>query len=331
MMQHVWNAYEYTQDAAFLRDTGYPLIKGVAQFWLSQLQADAFTEDGTLVVNPCNSPEHGGTTFGCAHYQQEITHVFAMALSAAGILEQQEEEADREFLAEVKLKLQKLDKGLHYTSWGGLKEWKLPESYGWEDDRTQHRHLSHLTGWFPGWSIASFQDGYRDPKIQSAVEKTLVERGPGKAEDANAGWAKVWRSACWARLNNTEQAYWELRFAVDENSAPNGLSMYKGQNQPFQIDANFGFAGAVLSMLVVDLPLSDETVAAEEQQVRTVVLGPAIPARWGGGSVKGLRIRGGGKVDFVWDENGLVKEAIVVDSKTKVRLVNVEGDVLAEV
>ncbi|KAH7033636.1 Six-hairpin glycosidase-like protein [Microdochium trichocladiopsis] len=333
MMQHVWNNFDYTQDTAWLRDSGYPLIKGVAQFWLSQLQDDAFTGDGTLVANPCNSPEHGGTTFGCAHYQQEITHVFAAALSSAAALGATDDNDDEEFLASVAAKLDKLDKGLHYASWGGLKEWKLPESYGWDVPNT-HRHLSHLTGWHPGWAISSFQDGYRDGQVQAAVEQTLVSRGPGNAEDANAGWAKVWRSACWARLNNTERAYWELRYAIDVNFAPNGLSMYKATNQPFQIDANFGLAGAVLSMLVVDLPLPHDTAvnaaAAGLEDARTVVLGPAIPARWGGGSVKGLRIRGGGSVDFSWDQNGLVKDALVMGSKSKVRLVNVEGDVLAE-
>ncbi|KXJ93454.1 Six-hairpin glycosidase-like protein [Microdochium bolleyi] len=322
MMQHVWNNFEYTQDTAWLRAQGYPLIKGVAQFWLSQLQTDLYTEDGSLVANPCNSPEHGGTTFGCAHYQQEITHVLEAVLASAPLVE----ESDSQFVADVAATLRKLDKGFHVASWGGLKEWKLPESVGWDVPNT-HRHLSHLTGWHPGWAISSSQDGYRNATIQGAVEKTLIARGPGKADDANAGWAKVWRAACWARLNNTDKAYWELRYAIDVNFAPNGLSMYTAEEQPFQIDANFGLAGAVLSMLVVDLPLPHGGSGSEE--ARTVVLGPAIPARWGGGSVKGLRIRGGGSVDFKWDENGLVKEAVVEGSKTKVNLVNVKGGLLA--
>ena len=39
---------------------------------------------------------------------------------------------------------------------------------------------------------------------------------------------------------------------------------------------------------------------------RTVVLGPAIPASWGEGRVSGLRVRGGRKVDFRWDQMGAV-------------------------
>lgn len=323
MMQHVWNNFDYTQNVTWLKNQGYPLIKGVAEFWLSQLQEDTFTDDGSLVVNPCNSPEHGPTTFGCAHYQQEIHHVFEAVLSSASIVS----EPDGQFLVAVKLSLSRLDKGLHLTEWGGIKEWKLPDSYGYDVENT-HRHLSHLTGWYPGYSISSFQKGYTNSTIKSAVEATLVARGNGNAEDANAGWAKVWRAACWARLNNAEKAYELLRYAIEVNFAGNGFSMYSAENEPFQIDANFGLAGAILSMLVVDLPLSYAEAGGTN---RTVVLGPAIPERWKGGSVKGLRIRGGGSVDFSWDDAGLVTEAKLTNSRTSVKLVNVEGIVLAQI
>ena len=103
--------------------------------------------------------------------------------------------------------------------------------------------------------------------------------------------------------------------------------MYQALNPPFQIDANFGFGGAVLSMLVVDLPLQYEN---RTEEVRSVVLGPAIPASWSGGSVTGLRIRGGGIVDFSWNDQGLVTRASCRESKTRVRLFNKKGEVLVE-
>ncbi|KAH9909509.1 Six-hairpin glycosidase-like protein [Xylariomycetidae sp. FL2044] len=324
MMQHVWNHYDYTRNATWLRTQGYPLLKGVAEFWLSQLQDDAFTKDGTLVVNPCNSPEHGPTTFGCAHYQQEIHHVFEAVLSSAAVVA----EPDAQFLSSVKTSLGRLDKGLHFTSWGGVKEWKLPDAYGYDDNANDtHRHLSHLTGWFPGHSIAAFQGGYgANASIQAAVRKTLIARGNGTGDDADAGWAKVWRAACWARLNATTEAYSELRYAIDRNFAGNGFGMYSGVDPPFQIDANFGIGGAVLSMLVVDLMSAYGSPADDAGMVRTVVLGPAIPSRWAGGSVKGLRIRGGGSVDFSWNTDGVVNQAVLTGNSTNVELVNVRGE-----
>ncbi|KAI7654350.1 hypothetical protein KC318_g13644, partial [Hortaea werneckii] len=158
--------------------------------------------------------------------------------------------------------------------------------------------------------------------IQQAVATTLWSRGVG-IDDANSGWEKVWRSACWARLNETERAYYELRLSIQNNWAPNGLSMYSGHSEPFQIDANFGFVGAVLSMLVVDMPMLDY-----KDSTRTVILGPAIPSDWANGSVRGLRLRGGGSVDFSWDDDGVVTKATLDCSSKKVKVINKNGDVL---
>ncbi|KAI8716161.1 Glyco-hyd-65N-2 domain-containing protein [Fusarium sp. LHS14.1] len=228
------------------------------------------------------------------------------------------------FTSELKSALKKLDKGLHYTSWGGIKEWKLPDSASY-DTKNTHRHLSHLVGWYPGYSVSSFQGGYWNETVQAAVEATLKARGNG-VQDQDTGWGKAWRAACWARLNNTSQAYSELRLLIDNNFAPNGFDMYQGQKPPFQIDANFGLGGAVLSMLVVDLPNS----YVNEDKIRTVVLGPAIPPRWGGGSVKNLRLRGGSAVDFEWDSDGKVTHATLHETGKHVKLVNVLGEELNE-
>jgi alpha-L-fucosidase 2 len=103
----------------------------------------------------------------------------------------------------------------------------------------------------------------------------------------------VWRPACWALLNKTDRAYLELRHAIDESFAGNGFSMYKGLNTPCQIDANFGLGRAILSMLIIDMPL-----AFGDNSMRTAVRGPAIPTAWVNGQVRGLRLRGGGSVDF---------------------------------
>ncbi|KAA8568952.1 hypothetical protein MFRU_017g01210 [Monilinia fructicola] len=320
MMQHVADYYDYSRDENWLRETGYPLLKGISEFWLSQLQVDRYFNDGTLVVNPCSSPEHGPTTFGCSHYQQLIHSLFTTTLQAARTLS-----VDDSIQTSLEKSLFTLDKGLHISPSNQIQEWKV---YFPTLENSTHRHLSHLIGWFPSSSLSSYLSGYTNSTISTAVRNSLVSRGPG-IEDSNAGWEKVWRAACWARLNDTETAYQELRLTIKENIVDNGLSMYSGKNEPFQIDANFGYGGAVLGMLIVDLPegLDD----GDEVAKRTVVLGPAIPKEWAGGSVKGLRVRGGGVVDFEWDKEGIVIKAIW---KTKgvqddVKIVNVKGEVLA--
>lgn len=87
-------------------------------------------------------------------------------------------------------------------------------------------------GWYPGYALSSYLGGYSNGTIQDAVATTLWSRGSGNGPDGDAGWEKVWRSACWARLNETERAYFELRYAVVENFAGNGLSMYSAGKNP---------------------------------------------------------------------------------------------------
>ncbi|KAL1862935.1 hypothetical protein Daus18300_008266 [Diaporthe australafricana] len=325
MMLHVFDHWDYDRNSTWLVETGYPLLKGVASFWVSQLQEDRFSNDGTLVVNPCNSAEQGPTTFGCTHYQQLIHQVFEAILSTASLAS----ESDVEFLKSVSDALSSLDTGIHIdpdTTYGTgvLKEFKVPDQYLF-NIYPQHRHISHLVGWYPGNTISSFADGYSNTTLQDAVRASLIERGDGTNADGNGGnygWPKVWRGACWARLNDSSKAHEELQLALLNNVAPNLLSMYSGKNPPFQIDMNFGWAGNVLSMLVVDLPLP----SSREGEVRTVVLGPAIPKAWGGGSVEGLRVRGGIVVDFEWDADGLVtRKSVVSGNAEKVRFINVQG------
>ncbi|KAG6358010.1 hypothetical protein INS49_013893 [Diaporthe citri] len=325
MMLHVFDHWDYDRNITWLAETGYPLLKGVASFWVSQLQEDRFFNDNTLVANPCNSAEQGPTTFGCTHYQQLIHQLLEAVLSTASLAS----ESDTDFLKSVSDTLSSLDTGIHVdpdTTYGTgvLKEWKVPDSYLF-NIYPQHRHISHLVGWYPGNTISGFSDGYSNKTLQEAVRASLIERGDGTSADGNGGnygWPKVWRGACWARLNDSSKAHEELQLTLLNNVAPNLLSMYSGKNPPFQIDMNFGWAGNVLSMLVVDLPLPN----GREEETRTVVLGPAIPSAWGGGSVEGLRIRGGIAVDFEWDADGLAtSKSILGGDAEKVRFVNVQG------
>ena len=53
---HLWEHYAFTQDKAFLRDTAYPMMKEVCEFWEDHLVA---LPDGTLVTPDGWSPEHG--------------------------------------------------------------------------------------------------------------------------------------------------------------------------------------------------------------------------------------------------------------------------------
>ena len=92
-------------------------------------------------------------------------------------------------------------------------EWKLDMD---RPDDT-HRHLSHLIGLYPGYAVASFDPSiqstgtnYTHSEVLAAAEISLFHRGNGTGPDADAGWEKVWRAACWAQLANATEFYHEL-------------------------------------------------------------------------------------------------------------------------
>ena len=149
-MLHVWDHFDYgAADVKWLKNQGYPLLKvnffprmadqnhltidckSTAEFWLDNLFDDEYFNDGSLVVNPCNSPEQTPTSFGCAHYQQLIWELFNAVEKASPFVG----ETDQVFLSgtsikdrqsvvcinssvEVKTKRAKLDRGLHIGRYG---------------------------------------------------------------------------------------------------------------------------------------------------------------------------------------------------------------------
>ncbi|TFA99904.1 putative alpha-fucosidase A [Trichoderma ghanense] len=317
LMQNVWNRYDYSRDTHWWKTVGYPLMKSIAEYWIHEMVPDLYSNDGTLVAAPCNSPEHGWTTFGCTHYQQLVWEVFDH------VIEGWEASGDKNttFLETVKETQSRLSPGIIIGWFGQIQEWKI----GWDQPNDEHRHLSHLVGWYPGYSIGTHM---WNKTVTDAVNVSLTARGNGTT-DSNTGWEKVWRVACWAQLNNTDIAYTYLKYAIDMNYANNGFSVYTTGSwpyelaAPFQIDANFGYSAAVLAMLITDLP-----VPSASKAIHTVILGPAIPPEWKGGSVRDMRIRGGGSVDFSWDSNGLVNKATLHNHKEAIKIVDVNGKVL---
>lgn len=86
-----------------------------------------------------------------------------------------------------------------------------------------HRHLSHLVGLYPGYALASFNRSqqasflpsgypanYTKSEVISAATTSLIHRGNGTGLDADSGWEKIWRAACWAQLQNASLFYHEL-------------------------------------------------------------------------------------------------------------------------
>jgi len=306
---HIWEHYTFTQDLAYLKKEGYPLMKGAAEFCLGWLVTD---KNGNLITSPSTSPENqykladgfvGATLYGGTADLAMIRECFDKTIKASKVLN-----TDADFRAKLETALAKLYP-YQIGKIGNLQEWY----FDWNDNDPKHRHQSQLFGLFPSDHITPL----KTPDLAEASRKTLEIKG-----DETTGWSKGWRINLWARLWDGNRAYKmfrELLRYVD----PDGKKTEKPRrgggtypnlfdaHPPFQIDGNFGGAAAVAEMLV----------QSDENEIRLL---PALPDAWDEGSVSGICARGGFEIEMTW--NNKKPEKVIVSSKNGGKTTVIFGD-----
>lgn len=280
LCSHLWEHYRYTLDREFLRKKAFPLIRGAVEFYLGYL----VPYDGYLVTAPSTSPENTFTasdhsvhsvTFGSTMDCSILKELFGNYLKACEILD------ITDLMDEVKAALKKL-LPFKIGKEGQLQEWYLD----YPEVDMHHRHVSHLYGLYPGNLIHR-----EDKELLAACRVALDRRG-----NEGTGWCMAWKACLWARLGDGERALKllknQLHVTKEENCSLVGGGTYPNMlcaHPPFQIDGNFGFAAAVLEMLV------------QYQDDRIFFL-PALPEEWKDGKISGLRAPGGITIDFAWKD-----------------------------
>ncbi|HEV8369322.1 MAG TPA: glycoside hydrolase family 95 protein [Pyrinomonadaceae bacterium] len=294
LANQMFDHYEFSGDRDFLRREAYPAMKEAAEFALGLLvEATVGTVvAGQLVTNPSTSPENRYVLDGQA---QTLTYAPTMDLELIRELFKNCRRAaevlaiDAKFCSELE-RAEKRMPPLQVGKRGQLQEWI--EDY--EEVEPQHRHISHLYSLFPGHDISL----KTTPELAAAAKKSLELRG-----DGGTGWSTVWRIALWARLQNPEHAYNNLKILINTSTLPNMFDLCP----PFQIDGNLGGPAAISEMLVQSTP--DE-----------ITVLPALPFQWPSGSLRGVRVRGGGKVDITWQAGKLTALRLRSDREMKYRV-----------
>ncbi len=312
--QHFMEHYRFTGDKEFLANQAYPIIKESCKFLLDWLTVDP--RSGKLVSGPSTSPENKfyapGTDkkfvnldMGNAMDQEIIWDNFTNLLEAADILD-----INDDFVAEVKTALANLALP-KIGSDGRLMEW----SQEFEEVDPGHRHMSHLFGLYPGKQFNERETPFMIDAINRSIDGRL-EHGGG-----HTGWSRAWIINFFARLQDSDKAYENLKALFQKSMADNLFDMHP----PFQIDGNFGGTAGLAEMLV-------QSHLKDEKGQTLIHLLPALPSVWQTGHVKGLCTRGGFTLDMKWAQGQL--ESAVISSKNggscKVRVGNKTIDLTLE-
>lgn len=280
LCMHLWEHYSYTLDKVFLREKAYPIVEDAVKFYLGFL----VPYQGYLVTIPSTSPENmfiapDGTPHSVSVASTMdiciLKELFENYLKICKILDVKGVSDD------VQKAVSKLPP-MRIGKMGQLQEW----FFDFQEADPHHRHVSHLYGLYPGQLINE-----EDHELQAACKETLERRG-----DEGTGWCMAWKACLWARLRDGERALSllkkQLRYTKEENISCIGGGIYPNllcAHPPFQIDGNFGFAAAMMEMLL------------QSRDDRIIFL-PALPKEWESGKINGIKAPGGFTIDFDWEE-----------------------------
>ena len=290
---HIWEHYQYTKDAAFLKET-YPLIEGSVQFFMDFLKPHP--NGKWLVTNPSTSPENFPDGGGNKPYFDEVTagfregtticagssidmqilyDLFGYFIEASDILGKNSDFIQKVKTARAQLVPPQIGKD------GSLQEW----ADDWKSLEKNHRHFSHMYGLYPGKVLYE----KRTPALIESYKKVLEERG-----DASTGFSRAWKMALWARLGDGNRSNKIYKGFIKEQTC---TSLFALCGKAPQVDGTFGASAAITEMLM-------------QSHDGFIKLLPALPDEWQTGIFKGVCARGAFELEYSWQNKQVTQLTI---------------------
>lgn len=282
----LWVHFLYTQDKDYLRQTGYPLLKETAKFFVDYMVKDPNT--GYLVTGPSISPENGYRTADghdlCLSMMPTIDravvhYIYAACIEASKLLN-----TDAEFRTRLEHDI-KLLPPYQIGPKGDLKEWNLDVT---RSDYS-HRHSSHLLGLYPFGEISP----ERTPDLAKSCS-TFLTLQTSNASWEDTEWTRGNMICYYARLLSGNKAYESLK------------GLYKGfMRENLMTVSPAGIAGAEEDIFSFDA--TEAAVAGTCEMILQSYDGylnflPALPEEWRSGWVKGICAEGAIEADIAWKD-----------------------------
>lgn len=313
MATHLWSHYKYTLDKDYLRNTGYPLLKSCAEFFVDYMVEDPNT--GYLVTGPSISPENGfrtpdGRGFSASMMptidRAIVADIYNACIESSKILG-----VDKSFRKRLEKDLAKLPP-LKVDDRGEVQEWM----HGYQRQDPAHRHTSHLLSLYPLGQISHT----KSPELIEAARKTI------KNQTSAPGWEDTeWSAAnmlCFnAFIKDSEEAHAWLQdlyrnFTRENLMTVSPAGIAGADKDIFSFDANEAGVSGICDMLL-------------QSHDGFIEFLPALPEAWDSGKVQGICAEGALEADLAWENGALTAAAIRAAKDGSFNLRLPEGATLA--
>jgi alpha-L-fucosidase 2 len=281
-----WNIrpfYDYALlngDREFMKNRVLPLYLEMGDFYEDYLVKD---DEGIYHITPGISPENWPPNRIHELALKDTTFDIAVAREVFQILIELGEtfDSDPEKIASWKQVRSNLV-SYRINKDGALAEW-APEEYV---DNYGHRHSSHLYPIYPGME---FQSPGSDPALLQAARVALDRRFEVQTRSAH-GLIHVALMA--ARLKDVDKVRKNLNLFARRNYHYASLVTSHDPDQIYNLDASLSLPRLLMEMLIFSRP-------------GHLDLMPAWPKEYSEGSIKGVLVRGGHKIDISWSAGEL--------------------------